>query len=265
MIYINDFSRKFEIDLYNICENSPYGARIISYHTAYHGKKYDFLDFWLQRDDSNKAVCAFCKYYSTLIICGSTFDIEEIEEFVYMIFPSNIICDSNLNMNCNYIKLTGETMLCSEINDFEYIPDAEYCITKIGSNMQSLKNVYNLLLAENSGNEMIPDFENYVLDISHRIRHGVAKVYALKNNCGQIVSTATVLAFSDKAAVIGCVATDFHNRNKGYATSLVKYITEKEIKKNRAVYLHREKHIALYERIGFKTVGYWTEYKLLKD
>lgn len=265
MIYMNDFSRKFEIDLYNLCENSPYGARIISYHTAYHGKKYDFLDFWLQRDDSNKAVCAFCKYYSTLIICGNTCNVKEIEEFIGMIFPSNIICDSKLKLNCDYIKLTGETMLCSAIIDCECITNIEYMITKIGSNMYSLKNVYNIIFSENGENAMIPDFENYFLDISHRIRHGVAKVYALTNSGGQIVSTATVLAVSNKTAVIGCVATDFENRNKGYATALVKYVTEKELLNNRTVYLHREKHIALYEKIGFNTVGYWTEYRILKN
>lgn len=265
MIYTNDFSRKFEIDMYNICENSPYGARIISYHTAYHGKKYDFIDFWLQRDSSKKAVCAFCKYYSTLIICGTPCDIEEVEEFINMISPTNIVCDNTLDFNCNYYKLTGETMLCTEANNIECILDSEYKISKIGSNMQQLRFVYNIIFAENGENAMIPDFENYFLDISHRIRHGTAKVYALTNCCGDIVSTASVLAVSDTAAVIGSVATDFNNRNKGYATAIVKYATEKELLKNRQVYLQREKHIGLYEKIGYEIVGNWAEYRIAEQ
>ncbi len=257
MIYINDFSRKFEIDLYKLCENSPYGARIISYHTAYHGKKYDFLDFWIQRDDENNAVCAFCKYYSTLIICGKTHNFEEIKEFITIISISNILCDSTLKTVCGENISMGETMLCTKTNDIDNTMDFEYKILRLNSDMNNLRNVYNLLIKENGQNGMLPDFESYFLDISHRIRHGVSKVYVITNGLGDIVSTATLLAISRTSSVIGCVATDSDNRNKGFATCLVKYITEKELSNGRQVYLHREREISLYERIGFEVVGHW--------
>ncbi len=255
MIYINDFSRKFEIDLYKLCENSPYGARIISYHTAYHGKKYDFLDFWLQRDDNNNAVCAFCKYYSTLIICGNTHSIQEIKEFINMISVSDILCDSTLNPTCDENISTGETMLCTKTNNIQNKINSKYKILRLNSDMNNLRNVYNLLIKENGQNVMLPDFESYFLDISNRIRHGVSKVYVITNGSGEIVSTATLLAISRTSSVIGCVATNSDNRNKGLATCLVKYITDKELSSGREVYLHREKEIKIYDKVGFKTVG----------
>ena len=260
MIYTNDFSRKFEIDLYNLCENSPYGARIISYHTAYHGRKYNFLDFWLQRAEGNNAVCALCRYYSTLIICGNTCNVKEIEEFIDMISPGNILCDSILNLNCNMNISLGETMLCSKLNNIDIALDSDYRILKLNSDMRSLKSVYSLLVKANVQSDMLPDFESYFLDISHRIRHGVAKVYVIADGSGEIVSTAAVSAISGTAAVIGCVATDSENRKRGLASFLVKYAAEKELSKGRQVYLHRERKILLYENIGFNTVGHWTEY-----
>lgn len=257
MIYINDFSRKFEIDLYLVCENSPYGSRIISYHTAYHGKKYNFLDFWIQRDENNKAVCAFCRYYSTLIICGDSHNKAEIEDFVSMLSLSNILCDSKLNLNFDMNLSIGETMACTKLSEGEY--SSEYKISKLSSDMSNLKAVYSVLASENN-NSSLPDFESYFLDISHKIRHGVSTVYAIYDSIGNIISTAAVLAVSKTSAVIGCVATVTEERNKGLATAIVRYAAAKELHKNRTVYLHREKYISIYEKIGFETVGYWNEF-----
>ncbi len=258
MIYINDFSRKFEIDLYSVCEGSPYGSRIISYHTAYHGKKYDFLDFWIQRDKNSNVVCAFCRYYSTVIICGNSYDKSETENFVNMLSPSSILCDSELNLTFDMNLLIGETMACSRLLDAEYKP--QYEISKLYSDMSNLKSVYSILVSENENKGSLPDFESYFLDISHRIRHGVSNVYAVYDYFGNIISTASVLSVSKNTAVIGCVATAAEERKKGLATAVVSYITEKELEKNRTVYLHREKNISIYEKIGFETVGYWNEF-----
>ncbi len=257
MICINDFSRKFEMDLYSLCERSPYGARIISYHAAYHGKKYNFLDFWIQRDKNNKAVCAFCKYYSTVIICGQPSEKSEAEDFIRMLSPVNILCDDSLKLDLGMKVEKGETMECTELSEMS--SGANIKIIRLSSDMENLKSVY-LLICEESGNKTsMPDFESYFLDISHKMRHGFSEVYAVCDEEGNIVSTAAVLAVSQFSCVIGCVATSPKFRKRGYATALVRYITEKKLKTGRIVYLHREKYISIYEKTGFKTVGLWNE------
>lgn len=258
MIFINDFSRKFEIDLEELCQNSPYGARIISYHNAYHGKKYDFLDFWIQRMDNGTAKCAFCKYYSTLIICGELCDKQEAEDFIKMISPYIILCDSTLDLNLNTDFAEGETMMCKSLSE-ALIPDCP--VKKLTSDMANLKKVYKLLIAENEDIKTMPDFEEYFLDISHRIRHGTAEIYAISDRNGELLSTATILAFSKTDSVIGCVATRHDSRNKGLATKIVHHVTQTELSKKRTVWLHREKSINLYDKLGFKTVGKWREYR----
>lgn len=261
MIFINDFSRGFELDLYSVCEGSPYGARIISYHTAYHGKKYDFLDFWICRNESKSAVCAFCRYYSTLIVCGSADDKQEIEDFIKMLSPSSILCDSDLNLNLDLSFTEGETMRCRKISrDCEF----DFPLIKLCSDMARLRKVYDLLVNENGNLDALPDFESYFLDISHRIRHGTAEVYAVFDETGRAVSTASVTAMSDGCAVIGCVATASDCRRRGMATKLVHDITQRHLNLGRAVYLHREKKIHLYRKMGFEVVGRWKEFSHMR-
>ena len=155
-------------------------------------------------------------------------------------------------------------MQCSKILYSAKLPSSEDSIYKVESNMRNLKTVYDILCAENDDTEMLPDFESYFLDMSHRIRHGTARVYVVTNKFGEAVSTASVLASSKTAAVVGCVATDYDNRNRGYASALIAYVTGKELSQNRTVFLHREKQISVYEKIGFKTIGSWTEYRHVK-
>lgn len=257
MIFINDFSRKFEIEINTLCENSPYGARIISYFNAYHGKNYDFLDFWIQRNESDTAKCAFCKYYSTLIICGDVCDKAEVEDFVKMISPFSILCDNSLDLNIEMNFRKGETMKCDSVKSNSY---SDYTVKKITSDMRNLKKVYALLISENDESGDLPDFEGYFLDISHRIRHATAQIYGILNDNDELLSTATLLAMTDTDIVIGCVATRNDSRKKGLATSIIGFILNNQIAKGKTIWLHREKEIQIYEKLGFEVTGEWREY-----
>lgn len=260
MIYINDFSHRFEMMLNQLCKESPYGARILAYHHAYYGKKFDFLDFWVQKDDNGRGKCAFCRYYNTMIICGEYENKNEIINFIRIINPVNILCDGTFDLFPLKLCNTGETMKFCD-NELKY-PNC-FDIMRIESNMSKLQAVYNLLIAENPQTVSIPDFESYFLDISHRIRHGVSDVYAVLDNNGEIIATSTVIAKSDDCAVIGCVATGLNYRRRGIASSMVGEITQIMTEGGRDVYLHREREIKLYERLGYKVVGEWREYGIV--
>ena len=256
MISANDFSRSFEFTLYGLCSHSPYGARIVSYHNAYHGRKYDFLDFWIQRDSDGKPHCALCRYYSTLIICGKSCDKSELRAFIGVLPLSDIMCDYEHSPELSERFSVGETMVCRRT-----LPcNTDYCgIKKLPSDMSGLRKIYELLCRAD-GSLLLDDFEPYFLDMSHKIRHLAAEVYAVYDDNNNPVSTASVLAVSDTSAVIGCVATDLESRNKGYATAIVRYITDIQISMGREVFLHREKKITLYDKIGYTVCGTWQEY-----
>ena len=260
MIYINDFSRKFELSLNPICSHSPNGTRIISYHNAYHGIKYNFLDFWLQKNSDGKPTCAICRYYSTLILCGECCDETELKDFVSMLSPEMIMSDSEYSFSQNYACVSGEIMVCKKT-----LPLAveNHKIHRSLSDMSYLRKVYDLLCRTYDG--ISPDsFEDYFIDMSHKIRHASAEIYSIYEE-NKPISTAAVTALSDTSAVIGCVATDYESRNKGCASALVQYITEKHLRHGREVYLQRERHIDLYEKIGYVVSGTWYEYRFVSS
>lgn len=260
MICANDFGRKFELRLGEICSHSPSGARIMSYFNAYHGIKYDFLDFWIQKSDSGTAPCALCRYYSTLMICGEPCDKAELEDFVCMLSPSVILCDAEYDFSDSYERTCGEIMTCKKL----IAPSEPYqSIHRSLSDMAYLKKIYSLLCR--TDDRIAPNcFEDYFLDLSHKIRHASAEVYSIYEG-SEPISTAAVTSLSGSAAVIGCVATDHEYRNKGLASSLVYYITDRHMKKGREVFLQREKKIGLYEKLGFEVCGTWYEYKKIAD
>lgn len=255
MISANDLSREFEDSLKSLCKGSPYGARIFSYYAAYYGKQYDFLNFWIQKDVNGRGICVLCRYYSTLIICGVTENLKEIIDFIKMLQPSDILCDESFDLFPFMLCSKGETMkFCN--NSVQYSDCFD--IIKIGSDMKKLREIYALL--NEDGKNVLPDFEGYFLDISHRIRHGASDVYAVFNGSGQIIATAAIVAKTDDCAVVGCVATHPAYRKKGIATNIVGKITDNMLKSGREVFLHREREIKLYEFLGYKTTGEWRVY-----
>ena len=155
-------------------------------------------------------------------------------------------------------------MICKKTNSISN-PISNYDIVRIESNLRELRNVYDLLVLSSSEEECMPDFESYYLDISQKLRHGNAEVYAVKDAYGRIISTAALEAITEDTAVIGGVATSFPYRKNGYASALVRHITQKEISSGRSVYLYRDKKIPIYEKIGFETVGYHAQYRLINS
>ncbi len=257
MIVGNDFSGKFERDLARVCARSPYGARIFSYFQEYHGKNHSFLNFWLQRDDDGIAVCAFCRYYSTMTICAAHIIIDEVQEFLRMLSPEVVFCDGNLGLDIYSAYKAGEVMRCTKL-----LPNkraADVSVRKLNSDMRTLKGVYTLLARDNSSGRVVPEFGEYYLNVSHCIRYGAADVYAVYGEDGEVISTAAVTAKSADSAVIGGVATDERYRRQGLASAVVTAATEDILSAGRAAYLYREKRIRLYESIGYRVCGEWRE------
>lgn len=264
MIYIDDHSRRFEAELYSVCRSSPYGAAILSYYNSYYGGKYSFLDFWIQRDNDDRAVCAFCRYYSTMIICGDYYETDEAERFIDIISPAVISCEDIFRVSDNYKKTAGEIMICKKIAPYSR-PVHNIHAAEIQSNMRDLRKVYDLLVSCSGDKECMPDFESYFLDISQKLRHKNAEVYAVKDSFDNIISTAALISVTSETAVVGDTATAANYRNNGYASTLVRYITRKQLALGRLVYLYRDKRTTFYDKIGFEPCGYHSQYRLNKE
>ncbi len=259
MICADDFSHSFATELNKVCEHSPYGARIAAYYSAYRGKQYNFLDTWLCRENG-RAVCALSRYYNTVVICGKCS--EEIRGFIEMLSPKIIFADAALEIKPkNMIEVSGETMICTHmITDIPILPEGLRC-KRLTGEMRQLRKVYDLLRehyysAGESSMLSLGEFDEYFVDISHLIRHGAADVYAVYDG-DRIVSSLSVTARSDTAAVIGNIVTHTQYRRNGLAEYLLAAAVNEICKSGREVFLHREKKISIYEKMKFEVTGNW--------
>ena len=70
------------------------------------------------------------------------------------------------------------------------------------------------------------------------------------------------VAESENGAVLGAVSCDPEYRKHGYGSSIVKYISNRLIEENKAVFLHRAKNanVSFYNNLGFVETDKWREY-----
>ncbi len=115
--------------------------------------------------------------------------------------------------------------------------------------MPSIRELYSFLTSVFA--EM-PPFDEWYVDVSHRVRHGCCRICAVKND-DMIVASAMTVAEWDEGAVIGAVATHPEHRRRGLAARCVTDLTAMLQKEGKTVYICPKNDGAqrLYERLGF--------------
>lgn len=113
------------------------------------------------------------------------------------------------------------------------------------------------LLSEAFG-ETMPAFDNWYVDVSHRIRHGICQTAGVERD-GKLVSTAMTVAQSDTAAIIGAVATAAVYRKQGMASQCLRELATAITAENdqKAVMISPKNSGAekLYASMGFTVCG----------
>ena len=128
----------------------------------------------------------------------------------------------------------------------------------------------------------LPPFSAWYVDVSHRLRHGYARIVGFREDSGEPpsspempgkpVSTAMTVAECGPAscepayggaALIGAVATLPAGRGRGYASAAVLTLAHTLLAEGRRVFLSpKNAHAhALYARIGFVECGEWGSLK----
>lgn len=104
----------------------------------------------------------------------------------------------------------------------------------------------------------VPPFDVWYADVSHRLRHGAARIAGVREN-GQAVAVAMTTAECPGAALIGAVATLPASRGKGYAAACVSSLAAQLQNEGRRVLLSpkNDRAKALYTRMGFTVCGEW--------
>ncbi|MGN1482023.1 N-acetyltransferase [Porcipelethomonas sp.] len=220
------------------------GKRILSNLEAY-GTGYDFCRFYLSGNDS---VLLFMN--DTLLISGSEFDGDELSGFAGMHRPFRIEgnqkaleilsgMDGYHKLHRNLFKLVGDVNTDIDENDIEFNP--------------SLDEVYEIL---SEGFPNLLDYPLWLADTSHRIRHGISRVFVYKKS-----TTASVVYDIDGSVLVGQVATRISARGSGYARRFLKWLAMYLEKQNKTAFLNAlDTRESFYREIGFE--AYESEYVL---
>ncbi len=225
-------------------KNDIYYIRIMSLLKAY-GCKYDFASFYRQLDKNNVITAVISRLDGDFTLCfNDNSDLTELKEFFTVAGYATLLCDSAFN----FTGIFDEGVVMSAVKKIEISrPNAEI------DRFPKLMDLFNFISYDSY------DFENWYVDVSHRIRHGCARAYTL-NIYGEIVSSGMLSAIYNDSAILSAVQTSPKYRNKGYGSYLVSEMMS-DIKDR--VFLMREENLneQFYLRLGFKNIGKWRMYK----
>lgn len=220
-----------------------YSCRILSLAAVY-GFGYDFLRFYVQQTGSAvSAVISVLDSDITVSFDSAAADMGEIAYFLRMTGFQSLLCSSGLKLDFAFEEGAvmkngaGAKIVCRNIDVTQTI---------------SLKQLYDFT-------DTHADFEYWYADISHRIRHGGAGVYAVQAG-GEIISAALLSAIYENSAVLSAVKTARQYRGQGFSSAVISFISASF---GGDIYLMRRQgeNKSFYEKLGFEDIGRWRMYR----
>lgn len=221
---------------------SYYGYKIRSLLNAY-GTSYDFCKLY-----TNEEGGTILTYNSTLI-AGGSFDESELDGFIEMLCPVTVEVSTNirLDLSSDYIQTertlfkAPKNLSCGEEIDVKHNAFMAECFP---------------IISEAFG---ITEFDEWYVDISHKIRHGVSDIFLYK-------TTTITKAFDINGFVfLSHISTASADRGQGNAARLIKWLCENYEKECKEVYLYSKKErYTFYQSLGFEPILTDIVYEIMK-
>ncbi len=215
--------------------DSYYGKKIMAAYLAY-GGNYEFCRFY---------ACDGGGYYGTVHMYNSSMVIDgkcspdDVRSLVEMTKPVSV------EIACGSVTNNGYAGIHRTL--FMGIPEKTDITAEETISDGSFAECYDIL---NESFENFGSFDDWYVDISHRIRHGVSDIYLYRS------TTVTKCFDIDDLVFVSGIATAAKNRGKGSAGKFLKYLAGKFEKEGKKMCLFALDHRkTFYESIGFVPVG----------
>ena len=237
MIYYVDNTRLSDLQTF-IYEKNIYACKIACLLESY-GLQYDFAEFWVQYEN-DMPVTAVSKFYGDMTVYATVqTDFDELKEFLLITGFTSVLCEREI-FKGSYSGIIMEKISANQ--DFK---------AEINPN---LNEVYRLLQSCKSDNFEVPCYEDFILDMSHKIRHETALCMGIREN-EKLIATAMTVAQSETCAIIGAVATDKNYRYSGYGSQCVKALCH--FLNGRKIFIMRDEreNENFYKSMGFENKG----------
>lgn len=216
-----------------------------------YGFNTSFAMFWIQELDG-KISAAVSKVDSHVIVAAEDgFDSQELKEFLTVIGFSSLLGERQVLEDLGF-----------KISEKGFIMKYKPAISSY-ENSSSLtfnceppyRKIYNLLKEPDAFGESIPSYEDWLCDLSGRVRNNCARVL-FREREDKCISCGMFTFESDCGAVMGAVATHKDFRSKGYASDIVKELCAAAKSENKDVFLMcREDKVSFYKKLEFKITG----------
>ncbi len=196
-----------------------------------YGTGYDFCRFYTSEN------LAFCEMNGSFVLCeNGNCDFEELARFLAFHGFSEIFCSKEFGerlaafLNCGF-KAVNLMIFCGsslECSDVEKNPP--------------LGEIYKIL-----SKAFAFDYEPWYVDMSHRIRHGIAQVRKLDG------SALTIQHNLNEEALLSQIATVPEKRGRGTASRLILSACA-ELSLSKVFVICENGLLPFYEKIGFEKI-----------
>ena len=245
----------FAAELLKMSDGDPFACRILSLFHSYH-PGLAFVDYWLTADDDGTTNGAIARNGSNFILfLTEQSALDEIASFLRLSGATGILCDGKYRLDFSAGDTTGVIM---KINTPIDVADED--ITLVAPDIKSAYELISLCADENF---TPPAFEDFYVDVNHKLRHGAMRMYGIIDE-GTLAALALTVAESGDGAVLGAVACHPDYRRKGFGSLIVQHTVNRLIAEQKTVFLHRAENAnaAFYHKLGFIDCGIWREYKV---
>lgn len=247
MIYLTSYSNEIIKQYISKKSKNPFATRVKGLLNAY-GEYNGLCDVWYQL--INDEVTAYIVRYGGEFIADiySGADFEEIINMCSIAGGNILLCKK-----MNTAGMIGDIMRLESLNNYENTLDNSY---ELSENV-NLYEYYDILKANQSQSFAVPEFEDFYVDLNHRLRKNSAYVLGLyKNN--KLISCCVATAVDKSSAVIAGVATLPQYKKQGYGTAVVTEFCQRLTDKNITdIFIHRDKNenLSFYKKIGFENIS----------
>ncbi len=232
-------------DFSSFCDRDVFGTRIKAYYNCY-STDYDFVKFWVQIENE-KIISAISRVDGDVTISSLGENTDELKEFLNVVGFSTIQCEKKIAEKMNAVE-----QLCGYV--VEYVGN-DYKPKEIPLKQNfELKEIYNIIsTAKLVG---VGDYLPWLSDVTFRRNRNVTEAILSKDGEG----CAMVLFRTDKASLLGGVATQPECRGKGIAGALVTYLAKNELQNGNRVELlcKHDSIVEFYKSIGFIVKNEWS-------
>ncbi|GAA0177505.1 GNAT family N-acetyltransferase [Clostridium sediminicola] len=223
------------------------------------GFKKDFMDLWGSFNNEEEIEGVLLRYHESFIpyYKNSNFDVAGFKEIINKYEGKKIISGKNNIVDDFKDIVQGakekSTYFCELKNKEKLIKDYGNILT---AKVSDSKKIYDLL-------ETIDEFNATDTNSLERIENGITtkagRIYFMKNEYGEAITTAQTTAENKYSAMVVSVATRKEYRGKGLMGQCLSKLCSDLLNEDKTLCLFYDNPEAgkVYHRIGFETIGKW--------